>query len=97
MDSEYLIFFIIQIPISNAIKWHNLYFPVVCITEKNMHAYFCKYTLFNNGIILALSEKHQTETTRLSFLLISFYTLRDDGFIWLLFRVNVIGLSIGKC
>lgn len=45
MDSEYLIFFIIQIPISNAIKWHNLYFPVVCITEKNMHAYFLQIHL----------------------------------------------------
>lgn len=97
MDSEYLIFFIIQIPISNAIKWHNLYFLSSVLQRRICMHIFCKYTLFNNGIILALSEKHQTETTRLSFLLISFYTLRDDGFIWLLFRVNVIGLSIGKC
>lgn len=25
----------IKIPISNAIKWRNIYIPVVCITEKN--------------------------------------------------------------
>lgn len=74
---------------------YSLYTFLLSVLQRRIFMHnFCKHTLFINGMIFALAEKHQTETTRLTFLII--FTIKDSPQ-WLIFCVNVIVLSISKC